>query len=185
MELPFKELLSEQALNEKYKILTPIYLKKGTLLISDLKLEKNAYFIQEGIIKAFLNTEDKEVIFWFAKEGDILNSANGYYYKQKGYENYRALEDCVLLKINIAQIQKLYIENLEISNWSRLITEREAIRVEERLLDYLVLSPEKRYLKLRERNPDLFQRVQLKEIASYIGISAVSLSRIRARLLEK
>ncbi|MNL27880.1 hypothetical protein D3C87_1495010 [compost metagenome] len=183
-QIPLKELLSKKSLEKIHNVLSPVYFKKDTLLIKDSKLEKNAYFIQKGIIRAFINAPDKEITFWFPKEGDIISSAYGYYYQKKGYENYHVLEDSVLFKIDIAEIQNLYSKDLEISNWARVITERESIRSEERHLDYILLSPEDRYSKLLTAEPELFQRVQLKEIASYIGISPVSLSRIRARMIN-
>ena len=90
------------------------------------------------------------------------------------------MEDLYPIQLPLKELLK----DLEISNWARVITEREAIRSEERHLDYILLSPEDRYSKLLTAEPELFQRVQLKEIASYIGISPVSLSRIRARMVN-
>ncbi|MEZ4968730.1 MAG: Crp/Fnr family transcriptional regulator [Flavobacteriaceae bacterium] len=182
--IPLQEVLSENSLEQIKAILSPMYFKKGALLINDATVEKDAYIIQKGIVKASISTPDSEVVFWFAKEGDIINSAYGYYFQRKGYENFHVLEDSILLKIDILKMQRLYTESLEISNWSRMITERDAIRSEERYLDYILLSPEERYLKLMATEPELFQRVRLKEIASYIGISPVSLSRIRARVMK-
>ena len=184
-QIPLKDLLSEKSSEKVQEVLSPVHFGKGELLITDSRLDRNAYIIQKGIVRAFVNAPDKEITFWFAKEGDIINSAYGYYYQQKGYENYHVLEDSILFRIDVPRIQQLYAEHLEISNWARIVTEREAIRAEERHLDYILLSPEERYLKLLETEPELFRRVQLKEIASYIGISSVSLSRIRARITKR
>lgn len=180
--IPLRELLSESSLERVNELLTLITKKKDELLIRDSALEPHAYIVQKGILREFINIDGKEITFWFAKEGDIITSTYGYFYNKKGYENFQALEDVNLLRIDIPGMHKLYQELIDVSNWSRIITEKEGILSEERHLDYILLTPEERYLKLINTQPELFQRVKLKEVASYIGISPVSLSRIRARI---
>lgn len=180
--IPFVELLSADALERVLELLTPVSLKKNELLISDTRLERNAYIVQQGILREFVHADGRELTFWFAREGDIVTSSYGYFYQRRGYENFQALEDCQLLRIDIAGMQQLYRQFIDIANWSRVVTEHESILSEERHLDYILLSPEERYLKLLSSQPELFQRVKLKDIASFLGISPVSLSRIRARI---
>lgn len=180
--IPYKELLSKASLEQICTCLTLIEMQRGELLISDMKLDMHSYIVIKGILRGYVSTYYKEITFWFPKEGDIVTSTYGYFYKRKGYENFQALESVSLLKIDMEKMRNLYNENLEIANWSRVITEKEGILSEERHLDYILLSPEERYQKLLSTQPSLFQRVMLKEIASYIGVSPVSLSRIRARL---
>lgn len=180
--IPYKELLSDESLQKVNASLSLVEKDRGELLISDLKLDVHSYIVKQGILRAYINTEDREITFWFPKEGDIVTSTYGYFYKRKGYENFQALESVSLLKIDMEKMRNLYNENLEIANWSRVITEKEGILSEERHLDYILRSPEERYQKLLSTQPSLFQRVMLKEIASYIGVSPVSLSRIRARI---
>lgn len=175
-------LLSGEALLHVKATLSVLYMPKNTLLIRDTKAEPDAYIVQQGIARAYIDTPDCEITFWFAREGHIVNSGAGYLYGKKGYENFHLLEDCILLKIDMAAMRALYYSNLEVCNWSRIITEQEAMAAERHHLDYILLSPEERYLKLLEEDPLLFQRVPLKDIATYLGISAVSLSRIRARI---
>ena len=181
-DIPLYHTLSDHALACIKETLTLQYFKKDTLLIKETTRELNAYIIKKGIARGFITTPEQEITFWFAREGDIMNSTAGYFYQTKGYENFHLLEDCILLQINMTKMRILYETNLEISNWSRTITESEAIKSEKRHLDYILLSAEERYLGLLTSDAGLFKRVQLKDIASYLGISPVSLSRIRSRL---
>lgn len=180
--IPLRHLLSDVALVHMLKTLSVIQLPKNTILINDNKIEPNAYIIQRGIARAFIEVPDKEITFWFAKEGTIINSSAGYFTQEKGYENFQLLEDSTLLKIDMEKMRNLFYSDLEICNWARLITESEAIAAEKHHLDYIILSPEERYLKFLKNEFDTMQRVPLKDIATYLGISPVSLSRIRSRI---
>lgn len=180
--IPMQHLLSEQAFTRVEETLTTVHVPKDTLLIQDSKVEINAYIIQQGIARAYIDTPEKEITFWFAREGNIINSGNGYAAHEKGYENFHMLEDAVLLKIDMKAMRELYYSDLEICNWSRIITETEAMASQKKHLDYILLSPEERYLKLVKEDSELLHRVPLKDIATYLGISAVSLSRIRGRI---
>src|SRR5690606_33865375 len=97
--IPHKELLSKASLEKICTCLTIIEMQRGELLISDMKLDMHSYIVKQGILRAYINTEDREITFWFPKEGDIVTSTYGYFYKRKGYENFQALESVSLLKI--------------------------------------------------------------------------------------
>lgn len=180
--LPQAHLLSDEAVALLRPCLTAMKLPKHTLLIQDTRVERSAYLLYVGIARAYINTAAGEITFGFAREGQIINANAGYFSKTKGYENFHLLEDSQLLKIDLDRMQQLFLVNIEICNWARVITEVEAMAAEERRLDYILLRPEERYLKLLQEDASLLQRVPLKDIATYLGISAVSLSRIRARI---
>ncbi len=181
-DLPQEHLLSDYAVDLIRDCLTVVTFPKGYLLMHVDAIFENAYIIRQGIIRSFAYKEDKEITFGFSREGDIITASLGYLSKEKSYENFQLLEDTTLYQINLQKMKQLYGSNLEICNWSRVITEIEAIKTEKRLLDLLFLTPEERYIKLMRVDKALFNRVPLKEIASYIGISAISLSRIRGRI---
>lgn len=180
--LPQAHLLSDDAVALLQPCLTVMELPKNTLLIQDTRVERNAYLLYVGIARAYISTAAGEITFGFAREGHIINANAGYFSKTKGYENFHLLEDAQLLKIDLDCIQQLFLVNIEICNWARVITEMEAMAAEERQLDYILLSPEERYVKLLQNDASLLHRVPLKNIATYLGISPVSLSRIRARI---
>lgn len=153
---------------------------KGHILLRADKIERNIYFIKQGVVRAYASTYDSEVTFWFGREGETIISMKSYVANQKGYEDIELLEDSQLYKLNTEYLQKLFTTDIHIANWGRKFAEQELVKTEERLLSRQFLSATERYKQLLINNSDLIQRVQLGYIASYLGITQVSLSRIRA-----
>lgn len=153
---------------------------KGYILIQAEKIETSIFFIKSGIIRAYAETKDKDVTFWFGTEGDVGVSLNSYVQNMRGYENIELLEDCHFYEIKIEELRRLFVRDINIANWGRKFAERELIKTEERLISRQFSTAMERYKKLLEYNPQLLRRVQLRYIASYLGITQVSLSRIRA-----
>ncbi len=102
--------------------------------------------------------------------------------KKNGYETIELLEPCELYEISTEDLRALYNTDIHIANWGRTFAEQELIKVEERLISRQCRTALERYKELMNNNPDLLQRVQLAHIASYLGITPVSLSRIRSEL---
>ena len=78
-------------------------------------------------------------------------------------------------------LHELFGKDIHISNWGRKFAEQELLKTEERFISRQLKTSTERYRELMNNNPDLLQRVQLGYIASYLGITQVSLSRIRAK----
>jgi len=155
---------------------------KGYILLRADKIETSIYFIKQGIVRAYAQTADNEITFWFGKEGDPIVSMKSYVENQKGYEDVEILEDCELYQIKTKNLQNLFDEDIHIANWGRKFAERELVKTEERLISRQFRTAKERYKELLENSPDLIQRVQLGHIASYLGITQVSLSRVRAEI---
>ena len=98
------------------------------------------------------------------------------------YETIELMEDCELYEVKSSDLQLFYATNLEIANWGRKLAEIELIKTEERFISRQLGTAIDRYKKLLEENPSLINRVQLGYIASYLGISQVTLSRIRTEI---
>nr|WP_221284724.1 Crp/Fnr family transcriptional regulator [Mucilaginibacter sp. SP1R1] len=159
-----------------------ITLPKGYILFEAHKTERSVYFIKKGIVRAYLYQNDNEVTFWFGKEGDAIISMRSYVENKPGYENIELLEECVLYRIKTQDLQKLFEEDLYIANWGRRFAEIELIKTEERLISRQFSMAADRYKAILINSPELIQRVQLCHIASYLGITQVSLSRIRSEI---
>lgn len=155
---------------------------KGHLLLKADSIETKIYFIKKGIVRAYSVTPDNEVTFWFGQEGQAVISMKNYVENSKSYENIELLEDCNLYEIALSELQNFFENDIHIANWGRKLAERELIRAEERLIQLQCKTATERYKDLLSNHPELIQRIQLGYIASYLGITQVSLSRIRAEI---
>lgn len=159
-----------------------VSLPKNFLIIRSDKVEKNIYFIKKGIARTFSNFEDGEVTIAFGEEGDTIISLKSYILNQKGYENIELLEDCELYKISATKLHNLFSTDIDIANWGRKFAEQELIKAEQRFISNQIGTATERYIVLIKKHSTLIQRVPLGFIASYLGITQVSLSRIRANI---
>ncbi|GAA0876038.1 Crp/Fnr family transcriptional regulator [Wandonia haliotis] len=159
-----------------------VILPKNKLIIRSDKVEKNIYFIKKGIARTFSNFDDSEVTIAFGEEGDTIISLKSYILNQKGYENIELLEECELYKISATKLHYLFSTDIDIANWGRKFAEQELIKAEQRFISNQLGTATERYLELIKKHPTLLQRVSLGLIASYLGITQVSLSRIRANI---
>lgn len=159
-----------------------VNLPKGHLLFKEGKVETDVYLIKKGILRAYSIHDGNEVTFWFGHEGDTAISMKSYVLNLPGYESIDLLEDSELYHIKANELQKLYSEDIHIANWGRKFAENELIKTEERLISRQFKSATERYHDLLNNTPQLLQRVQLGHIASYLGITQVSLSRIRSAI---
>jgi CRP-like cAMP-binding protein len=174
--------LPDCSINKIERFATKEVFPKGYCILKEGKIEPNIYFIDKGIARAYMTVEDKCVTFWIGKEGATIVSLKSYVCDEKGYETVELIEDSVLYKLNRNDLYKLYEEDIHIANWGRKFAEMEFIRTEERLIPMLSTTAAERYRTLIDNNPDLLQRVPLENLASYLGITPVSLSRIRANM---
>lgn len=165
------------------KSTTEVKYRKGHILLRADKIENKIYFIKKGVARAYSKDKDNtEITFWFGKEGDTIISMKSYIANQKGYEDIELLDDCELYELNTTNLQRLFENDIHIANWGRRFAEKELVKTEERLISRQVRTATERYKALLNDNPDLIKRVQLGHIASYLGITQVSLSRIRAEI---
>ena len=100
----------------------------------------------------------------------------------QNYENIQLLEDCILYQLKIDDLRKLFETDINIANWGRKLAEKELVKTEELFISRKFRTASQRYEELLTKQPEIIQRVQLVYIASYLGITQVSLSRIRSEI---
>src|SRR5699024_5222068 len=174
--------LSNTSKQELKQSITEVDFPKGHILLRAEKIERSIFFMKKGIARIYTNTPENEITFLFCKEGDTIVSMKSYVLNQKGYENVELLEDSELYALKTEKLQKLLEKDIHIANWTRRFAEQELIKTEERFISRQFRTAKERYKELLIDNSDLIQRVQLGYIASYLGITQVSLSRIRANI---
>ena len=165
--------------------------KLRTYSAGELIAEEGQYFkyvlgVRRGLIRTFLlksNGEERTVRL--VKEGDFAGCATCFLENQPSTEYLEAIEDTKVVLINAEHLKELSKNNIRILkfwNYGSMDALGEAVH---RISFFVTLSPEERYLQLLDESPNLLQRVPQKHLASYIGISTVSFSRIKNRVAGK
>ena len=156
--------------------------KKQSLLDID-KVAHAIYFILQGGIRTFyIDPEGNDITSWLLFEGELAISVYSFFGQQPSFEAMETLEDCMLLQLSHEKLNAMYSQHLEFNYIGRTLTELYYIRSEAKANALRMLSAKERYLDLLERQPQLIQRVPLGHIASYLGMTQSTLSRIRSRL---
>lgn len=163
-------------------LLSEVTYPKGYRLVEAEKVETNIYFLQKGIVRAYAPINGEEVTFWFGCEGAILVSLNSYTSNKPGYETIELMEDSVLYVLKREDLHELFKKEIHLANWGRKFAETELVKAEKKIISLLFWDASDRYKELIEKMPGLLQRIPLRTIASYLGVTQVSLSRIRAKI---
>lgn len=153
--------------------------KKHQLVKAD-QFCKSAYFIEEGMTRSFWLVDGEEITTSFSCEGGIVFSMDELYYNKVSEEFVETIEDVVAYEISLTELVRLFETNIELANWGRVIHQNEYRRLHRSHKERLTLSAKNRYEEFRQQFPQVCQRAQLGYIASYLGITPSTLSRLRA-----
>lgn len=156
--------------------------KKGSQLLAIKERCNDLFYIENGLVRGFYFNEEKEITNWFAQEGEFATCFYSFIAQKPSFESIEVLEDSQLVQIPYKSLQQLYNQFPETERIGRIITETYYIKLEERLLSMQFKTAKERYQNLLDNRPSLIQRAALGQIASYLGISQETLSRIRAEL---
>jgi CRP-like cAMP-binding protein len=163
--------LHEYLIEEKYP--------KRHLLVHEGHVANRIYFITEGFARAYFYHDAKECTTWFMGKGDFMISVFSFFTQQPAVENIELLEDTVLISMTWTQLQNIYADFVEFNYVGRLITEKYYMMSEERAILHRTISALERYKIMIKKYPQIMQKVKLGQIASYLGISPETLSRVR------
>lgn len=163
--------------------LSELVLKKGEYYIREGKKEKNIAFVIEGNLRQFYTCDGQENTTYFYFENHLMSSYFSCLTGKPSQVSIEALTDSRLLVFRYETIKSLYNQSQTWERFGRLLAEYIAMGLEERMAGLLTLSPEERYHALLQSNKQkILERIPQHYIANYLGITPVSLSRIRNRV---
>lgn len=174
--------LSDEIKNALSQILVKRDLPKKTLLLEEGKVSNNVYFIEKGLARAFYYKEGKEITAWFMKENNMIISVHSFFSQNPSQENIELLEPSTLISIGFNDLQNMYKQFPEFNLFGRILTEHYYVRSEERLISLRMQTSQERYTTMLQTYPDIFTRVSQKQIATYLGMSPETLSRLRGKI---
>ena len=158
--------------------------KKGTILLEEGQKSNNSYFVLKGCIRSYYIIDGEEKTTAFYTELDaltphcVVNKAPSEYFIS-------CLEDGIVLIADANISSEINNKFPKFDIMCRKLSEELLAKEQINFDEFKTSSPEQRYLNLIQKRPDLIQRVPQHQLASYLGIKPQSLSRLRARILEK
>lgn len=154
--------------------------EKNTVLLRENAFCRRIYFLEEGTVRTYYHHDQKEISSWFYQEGMFFSSWYSFYQQQPSYEYIETLEDCVIHSIDYLNFQKLLNESHDFERFGRILAEEQTAFVDLYSKGYMFYSAKERYQLLLDYFPNVELKVKLGHIASFLGISQETLSRIRA-----
>jgi CRP-like cAMP-binding protein len=158
--------------------------KKGTTLLKEGQRSNDGYFVLKGCIRTYyiIGGEEKTTAFYTEMEAltppCVINKDPSEYYIS-------CVEDTILIISTPDMETEMFSKFPKFESLCRILAEELLAKQQINFDEFKTSSPEQRYLNLLQKRPDLIQRVPQHQLASYLGIKPQSLSRLRARILEK
>lgn len=162
----------------------PQLLKKGSYLLRAGKLCNQLSFIESGIVRVYVNMPEREVTQWIGTAGFFMTDLQGFMFRNASRFNIQAITDTRLFTIDYEGY--LTIGKL-VPKWhefEKLFMGKCFVMMENRIFDLISLSAEDRYAKLFDQNRELFNQVPLQYLASMLGMTPETFSRIRRKMLS-
>lgn len=184
--IPFVSELSNEDIFNFFKHIKVKEIKDGEVFFKEGSTRKKVFYISKGLVRSYhINEKGDQITTRLRYENQIFAAYEVLFFNQPSRFYYQALEDSVLYETNFDEVQKAIANNSKLELGRRFFLTQSLSESLKAVDDFILLSPEQRYLKFIDQNPSLLNRVPNKYIANVLGITPVSLSRIRKRIASK
>ncbi len=172
--------ISDETVDILNSVTRHCFFPKKHQLIKENMYCKVAYFIEQGMTRSFWLVDGQEITTSFSCAGGIVFSMDELYYNKLSEEYVETIEEVEAYEIDLKALSDLMATNIELCNWGRIIHQNEYRRLHRSHKELLTLSAKERYEEMKIQFPQVCERANLGYIASYLGITQPTLSRIRA-----
>jgi CRP-like cAMP-binding protein len=160
--------------------------KKKDIIIEEGALKTDVYFLRSGLVRAYcINEKGDEITFGLIAENQILTNIDVILFEQPSRFYYECLEDTKTFSIDFETVQNIIESNPKLERNRKFFARNAMKKMFQRLETFVLMNAEERYEDFIKNNPTLSNRVPDKYLANVLGITPVSLSRIRARIVNK
>ena len=158
---------------------------KKTTLLNIGNTSNEVFYIIKGCIRLFCEKDGEELTTYFFTENMFAGSYDSFLSRNPSKVAIETLEECEVLVLSYESQEELYNVFPKMNEFIRKAIELRFILLHDLFISYILNSPQERYLTLLNDRPELFQRIPQHQIASFLGVTPVSLSRIRNRITKK
>lgn len=163
-----------------------IFFNKGDFLLNEGQIANEYYCLESGLIRSFANSSDgKEITTGFFSANELVIEVASLFLRIPTKENIQTLSDSICWRISLEHFQELFQTIAGFSEWGRTWMSGALFTSKQRSLSIITDSAKDRYLALQKEQPEIIQQAPLKYIASYLGITDTSLSRIRKEVARQ
>lgn len=170
-----------EQLSEMIPVISP---NKGTVLLSEHQIPQECYFVLKGLVRQYQIIDGNERTTEFYTESNGTVSSAHYSDQTPSSFNLECMEDCLLIAGNLELDEANFKEFPELMEITKQMLESDLNTMKEKHSNFILSSPKERYQYFLESRPDLANRVPLHQVASYLGMTPESLSRIRKRIVS-
>jgi len=177
--------LSKDKWDEYMRYYTRIEVPAHTILLNEGDVSKNAFIIEKGCLRLWFNNNGKDITFQFFFENEAVSSAESFNKNIPSLFTIETIEPCVLYRIHKNDMEKILKElneHPDTKEYLLSIAFERQFHYMKHFLSFIRDTPTQRYINLIKEKPQIIQRIPQHYIASYLGITPVSLSRIRGKL---
>ena len=172
-----------EAIIPKFK---SISFSKNEYLLQEGKTENYYWFIESGFIRSYVvDTEGKDITTHFYSVGDIVIDWTSYFLRSPTRENIQALTDCTCWQLDYDTFQQLFHSIPSFREQGRTTLVNSYFMLKQQSVSMIADQAKERYIKLITDKPHIVQNISLKHIATFLGITDTSLSRIRKEISEE
>lgn len=177
--------MPKDELAEVFDLLNIQRFPKGKILLQEGEISTKCFFIIKGCVRRYKLEDGEEKTTAFFTENQSIVQLESYLQQLPSSQYLVCVEEVTAIVGDPINEQEMYQKFPKLESLTRMFLERDFGKNQEDFSNFITSSPEKRYLDLMKNRPDLLQRVPQHQIASYLGVTPESLSRIRRRIAEK
>jgi CRP-like cAMP-binding protein len=157
-------------------------ISKGDHLVKEGQICNRVIYVDKGLFRIYTLKDGIEINSCFCMENSIVSSFNSLINQIPSNESIQAIEDSVVVSLSAVNLLKLQMDSVFWNTVSRIFTEKECFRLSNRAISLSFESATAKYKNILMHQPEIVQRVSIQHIASYIGVSRETLSRIRSQI---
>lgn len=174
-------LIQPDGLKKVSSFFKPVTMKKGDFFLKSGRACDKLSFIQSGLVRIFAATEDKEITQWISSKGDFVTDLSSLVFDSPARWTIQALADTELFTISKEDYKNIGKVVPEWHELEKLFIAKCFTMMEDRIFSHLSMTAEERYNLFFENNRELFNQVPLQYIASMLGMTPETFSRIRKK----
>lgn len=156
---------------------------KGDFILKKGQISNRYYVIESGLVRTYLyDYNGNEITVGFFGNNEVAIEASSLFHRVPTQEYMQCVTDCTFWQIDFSVFQDLFLQIPGLAEWGRSWMSFELFQSKKRATEMITLPATQRYLQLMQERPQIIQQAALKHIASYLGITDTSLSRIRKEI---